>query len=1393
MVPRRRAPSKLEGLALLDRFTSHPRRWSGLEESEAQETSPLPEGRPPDPKRVDGVRAFLSKTQLSRIARLGARRDVVERSWGAIVTIDVSGFSALAERHAREGARGIEALSEIVHVFFGAITEEVLRGGGDVLYHAGDAVCALFAAPTEAERDQAVRRAVHAALGAHGRLEAAARAAGVGLRSAVACGETRTWEIGGLEGAWVLMVQGEAIDDNARVDQLAASGEVSVSEAVWQRLGTERRGHRAEGGVYRVASGAAPLSIAPIGSPPSASREAIIASLSPAVRSRFEAEDAPPAAEFRPVSTFFASLPDVDLSDAAVLPRLQQAVVSMQAECARLGLAQLEVLGDKGLGFVGVFGLPPQAHDDDAVRAIDAALAVHSAFAAHGMEAGIGVASGVVWAGPAGATGRHCYDVVGPTMILAARLMQVAQGRVLVCAQTRRLAARSVELVELAPIALKGFAVPHAAARVVGRRTHRVRSAPRLAGRDTELARVVARIDAVVEGRGGAALLEAEPGMGKSVLLQAARELASKRGVSCFGGGADSVELTTPYFAVRGAVLELLGVPAGASAASARELTLARVEADAPELAWLAPLLEAIVPFDLPDSAESAQIVGTTRAERLGDLLVALARAAAARGPVIWSIEDLHWADRASWSLCRRLVEEVSGLLLLGTSRPMASPPLERDALARGEAREVIVLDDLPAAPLGEIVAMRLGVSALPADVLAMLVARADGNPFFAEEIALAARDAGGLVVHEGQVHVARALDALDLPTSITGVITSRIDRLGVAERAALRCAAVLGPSFEIATLRSLLGSLLGEPAGELEATVQRLADATFLDPDPGTSADGWRFRHAFLHETAYALVTFAERRALHAAAAQAIESTPELEIASVTALLAHHWEIAEQSERAAHYHGQAGRQALEADANVECVEHLTKALRFDEAVRGPRSVDLVRARWARMLTEASYSLGRHADARRWGEQTLGWSGLRVPTHAGHVLSNLARHVVRRYVPAPQADAETRARYAEGLLAASTLQVVATWGGDRIGQLSFAVYADVVSRSCVPSAGRATAQSLMSFILVLAGLHEVGVRDAKDAVDMADTLGDATARMSTKVILGLSLSGLGRNREALAPLAEATRLAERVGSGLWRHRALFQSGEPHYQLGELEVADELFDRCVEVARKVEPPVAGFCRAMQAACRLRAGKSPAEALALLEGPDGVVVAEPGPTLMALVALGVHAWALLLTHRYADALTSARKCNALVTKQSDDAIAFARAVDGHAHAALTLTRLYELVRLGAAGTEGLPPREVLLREATQALENLKRLAARWPAARPLAALVEAYQLRLAQKPRHARRALERAAQTARTMAQPWELALALRTLGRHHGQPADAELSELLAAHGLGGVALDHFPL
>jgi hypothetical protein len=200
----------------------------------------------------------------------------------------------------------------------------------------------------------------------------------------------------------------------------------------------------------------------------------------------------------------------------------------------------------------------------------------------------------------------------------------------------------------------------------------------------------------------------------------------------------------------------------------------------------------------------------------------------------------------------------------------------------------------------------------------------------------------------------------------------------------------------------------------------------------------------------------------------------------------------------------------------------------------------------------------------------------------------------------------------------------------------------------------------------------------------------------------------------------------------------------------------------------------------------------EALALLEGPDGLIVAEPGPTMMSLVAQGVNACALLLAERHDEALESARKCVALVAKQSDDAIAFARAMDGHAHAAVVLTRLFELRRDGAPGTASLPPPGELERDAVRAAAGLRRLAARWPAARPISALIEAYQLRLRGKKAASATALDRASETARGMSQSFERAVALRALAREHGR-SSTELGDLVAMHGLGGVEADRFPV
>ena len=487
-------------------------------------------------------------------------------------------------------------------------------------------------------------------------------------------------------------------------------------------------------------------------------------------------------------------------------------------------------------------------------------------------------------------------------------------------------------------------------------------------------ARVASLRDA---GCGGAVIIEAEAGMGKSTLLRRAAQLASARDVRLLEGAADSIEVSTAYLALRSIIAALLEIPTAAPD-EARAAVLRRLERLPARLRDLAPLLNIVLPLDFADNELTAQMSGTIRAANLTDLLLGLVEQMAADGPVMFALEDLHWMDDASLQFCARVLDALPGVLLVATLRPMSPEPPALARLGRGDGREKLALDTLAPDEIVELVRRRLGARTIPVAVKDLIVAKAEGNPFYSEEIAIALREGGVIVIEDGecQIAVTQELSTLNLPGTVKGVITSRVDRLAPTPQVALKVASVLGRSFDLPTLQAVLPATID--AASLPRSLDELQAAELLVPE-SDDRSRFAFRHALIQETTYNLLPFAQRRPLHAAAAEHVERVYAADLTPFSARLAYHWLRAERPEKAVHYLGDAGRQALEAHANQSAVELFGEALKLDLTLRGPRSVDPKRASWHRQLAEGYYSLIQWDQARTHYEQAIQLSGFRAP------------------------------------------------------------------------------------------------------------------------------------------------------------------------------------------------------------------------------------------------------------------------------------------------------------------------------------------------------------------------------------------------------------------------------
>ena len=495
-------------------------------------------------------------------------------------------------------------------------------------------------------------------------------------------------------------------------------------------------------------------------------------------------------------------------------------------------IAQLQ--GDAMLAFFGA----PIAHEDDPERAILAALDMIAATeefaselrATHGIEFRIraGINSGPVMVGNVGSDLRFEYTALGDAVNVAARMQTAAQpGTILVTEMTRRLTGDSFDLEDLGEIEVKGKTELIHAYRVLGRKAQPGRrrgleavglDSP-MVGRDEQLDRLTSLLDVVAGGRGRAAFIIGEPGIGKSRLLAELKRtaLAPPSSTRWFEGRCVSYGRSLPYHLLIELLRSILGYSFGVADEDARAALDAALDdhfgTDQAEAEDTAPYLADLLGLPLrPGEAiqtESPDVLQARYAAATHRLL----RALAARGPVVVVCEDLHWADPASIDVTRQLMPLAAQLPILFVAAMRAETDSPGWALI-GHARELFgeALTEVRLEPLSEtdsrsLVANLLEIESLPDRVRDLILARAEGNPFFVEEVVRMLIERG-VIVRQGSRWVATAeVGSIEIPETLHGLLLARIDQLPEDAKRSLRVAAVIGRQFPVRVLERVIGA----------------------------------------------------------------------------------------------------------------------------------------------------------------------------------------------------------------------------------------------------------------------------------------------------------------------------------------------------------------------------------------------------------------------------------------------------------------------------------------------------------------------------------------------------------------------------------------------------------
>lgn len=942
------------------------------------------------------------------------------RTYGAALLADISGFTPLTEvlTHAFGQARGAEELVSTLDRVYDALLGEVHRFGGSVISFSGDSVICWFegedvrCAAAAAFAMQAAMQQFNTVFIPHGGFVS------FSVRIAVASGLLRRFRVGNPAIQFIDTLAGRTIDRLAAAGKLAGKGEIVCDEPTFHALAGVadlKEWHTTDSMRFAVLSGLR-AEVQPIfeipREPEVLSNEQVRPWILAPVYHRLDSGQSDFLAELRYTVPVFFSFGGIDYEDdESAGEKLDAFVCWVQQVVTRYDGALIELsIGDKGSYLYIVFGAPI-AHDDDAVRALAAALDLSKLPDELRMitPIKIGISQGRMRAGAYGSAQRHTYGVLGDEVNVAARLMEhAAPDQILVTERIVNAVGARFRFAPMGSIPIKGKQDSVNVFQLIDRENahpHKTVSTV-IVGRAAERARLSEKLTALHERKvGGVVVIEGEAGIGKTRLLEAFRREARGRFAVTLAGAGNAIEKSTPYYAWRSVFSQIFKsdtLPDDKAIRSSRAI-LGLGDELPPNLVHLLPLLKAVIPLDVPETELTGQMSGQVRADNTQLLLTQILQNLAQSMPVVLLMEDAQWFDSASWALAWRIAAGGFPILLVIATRPFSeSIPAEYRNLLTEAGTTHIILKPMSPDEVHTLVVQRLGVKSVPRPITGLISKKAEGNPFFAEELVYVLRDAGLIIITGDQCQLAPEinLDEVMLPDAVQDLVTSRIDRLSPAQQLTIKVASVIGRIFIYRILhdsypmnqeRDLLKDHL-ETLGRLDLTVLEA-----LEPELS-----YAFKHFITQEVSYSLMLYSQRRELHRRVAEWYEQHQSNNLSAYYALLAHHWGNAEQPLKAIGYLEKAGEQALRNFANEEAVAFFERALSL--ANQGIVQVEPFRqARWELQAGEGYVNLSDYVNGRRQIEAGLTRFDQPVPSKLSEqitkVLGQVMRQILHRKLP----------------------------------------------------------------------------------------------------------------------------------------------------------------------------------------------------------------------------------------------------------------------------------------------------------------------------------------------------------------------------------------------------------
>jgi transcriptional regulator with AAA-type ATPase domain/tetratricopeptide (TPR) repeat protein len=682
----------------------------------------------------------------------------------------------------------------------------------------------------------------------------------------------------------------------------------------------------------------------------------------------------------------------------------------------------------------------------------------------------------------------------------------------------------------------------------------------RFVGRQHELATLRELLTRAEEGRGQVVGILGEPGVGKSRLLHEFRQSLEPGRVRYFEGGCLSYGSTIPYLPIIDIVRRSLGVLETDPA----DVIAAKVQAGMQALS-MDPTVSAPYLLHLLGSTEGAEAAVGRSPEaikaikaRTMEVLRDMGIAGSRQRPIIFAVEDLQWIDQTSEDALASLAESLAGcpVMLITTYRPAYQPPW----LGRSYASQ-IALDRLTPADSLEVVHSVIPEQELAPGLAQVIVARAEGVPFFLEELARAVAD-----------HLDLRSDVM-VPDTIQGVLEARLDRLPDAEKELLQVGSVIGKDVPV----PLLQAVAGVPEADLRRSLSRLLATEFIYLKKVAPAEECSFKHALTHDVIYESLLGPRRRALHGIVGHRIEDLYSDQLEEQAVVLAHHYSRSDHQDRAIQYALLAGDRAARVYANTEAASYYDQALALTRALTA--SPERQRAEIDAYLKRANVSTSREAQeqdrenleqARELAQKledeprlarVLYWLGrlayvrgaFQVATGYAEQSLAIADRLGDEDLAAPPVNLMGRSYYLMGEHA-------------RAGELLARSVEQM--RTLGNTTEEATAAGYAGVALAALGDFGRALPYADHGLRLAETLGNPFALAAAYNYRAVAYCHQGAGAQAIADCGAARRVAEGAGDRFRIYLLQFYEGQAYLMIGDPGRARELLDNSIALAKQL---------------------------------------------------------------------------------------------------------------------------------------------------------------------------------------------------------------------------------